>query len=253
MNKSTAVTVSGESKANQQMVLAKYIAHSGLCSRRKAQELVQQGVVTVNGVTQTTLSYRVKDDDVVAVNKTPIISDVEYEYILLNKPKDYITTMVDERNRRTVMDLLHGVHTRVKPVGRLDRNTTGLLILTNDGQLAQQLTHPKYEVQKVYQVTLDRSLAQADAQLCITGVPLQDGVIAVDELEIKTGGKEVVVALHSGKHHIVRRIFEYFDYRVKKLDRVAFAGLVKKGLAVGAWRRLTKQEVAQLKKNKLEN
>jgi 23S rRNA pseudouridine2605 synthase len=232
-------------------VLAKYIADAGICSRRKAQALITTGCVVVNKEIVKALTYRVGPKDKVVVNGETIRPIKSNVYILLNKPKDYITSVSDEGGRRTVMDLLQGVNQRVYPVGRLDRNTTGLLILTNDGQFSQYLTHPRYEVEKVYHVTLNMPLTHEHAQQTIEeGVQLADGISMFDALTYlpRTLNKQLYVTLHSGKNRIVRRMFESMGYDIVKLDRVGFAGLTKQGLRLGAWRYLTPDEVTGLRK-----
>lgn len=232
-------------------VLAKYIADAGICSRRKAQEMIVRGLVTVNKQVTKQLTYRVGTKDVVAVDGT-VIKPVKHKlYILLNKPKDYITTVSDQAGRRTIMDLLEGVAERVYPVGRLDRNTTGLLVLTNDGEFSNYLTHPRYHVEKVYLVGLDKPLAHEHAQQALEeGIELHDGVSTFDAISYvpRTNKRQVYVTLHSGKNRIVRRMFESMGYDVLKLDRVSFAGLTKQGLRLGMWRYLTPDEVQELKK-----
>lgn len=232
-------------------VIAKYIADAGICSRRKAQELIVRGQVTVNKQVMKNVAYRVASADTVMVDGQRIKSVRRKVYIVLNKPNDYITTVSDEADRRTVMDLLPGVRERVYPVGRLDRTTTGVLLLTNDGAMAQYLTHPRHEVQKVYLVVLARPLSHEHLeQITQDGVNLEDGVAHFDTIQYvsSTQKKQIYVTLHSGKNRIVRRMFEALGNEVIKLDRVSFAGITKRGLALGAWRHLTKEEVAELKK-----
>lgn len=235
------------------VTLNTYLAHAGICSRRKAAELVASGVVQVNQQVVVDPGYRVKPEDMVKVSGKNLTPE-EHVYILLNKPKDYVTTLSDERDRRTVMDLVRdAIPVRLYPIGRLDRKTTGLLLMTNDGAFAQQLAHPRYEVEKVYTVTLDKSVSIGDIQAIIKGIKLEDGLITVDDIAYTgTTKKEVTLALHSGKHRIVRRIFEHLGYDVRKLDRVGYAGLTKKRLPLGMWRYLTNGEVATLKNMKHE-
>ncbi len=231
------------------MQLNKYIAQAGICSRRKAVELIKQGVVTVNGQKVTEPGYQVKSADIVRVRGKKVARQ-KLMYILMNKPKDYVTTVSDERGRRTVIDLLSGqIKERVYPVGRLDRSTTGLLLLTNDGELAEKLAHPRYEVKKVYHVLLDKPLVYADMQKIKAGVRLSDGLVRVDMISYAPGKykNHLRVTLHSGKYRIVRRMFEHFDYDVIQLDRVRYAGLTKKGLRVGMWRYLTAYEIRTVK------
>jgi len=228
--------------------LNKFIANAGICSRREADELIAAGVVSVNGETVTEMGYKVQAGDVVKYNNETLRGERPV-YILLNKPKDFITTMDDPDERKTVMSLIAKAGSeRVYPVGRLDRNTTGVLLFTNDGELAARLTHPSFEVQKIYQVELDKPLKKQDLDRILEGIHLPDGFIKVDEIAYTSGGGDIVgVELHSGRNRIVRRIFESLEYKVKKLDRVVFAGLTKKDLPRGRWRFLTDMEVANLK------
>ncbi len=228
--------------------LNKYISNAGICSRRQADELIAAGVVSVNGEIVTEMGYKVREGDVVKYNNETLRGERPV-YILLNKPKDFITTTDDPDERKTVMSLIAKAgRERVYPVGRLDRNTTGVLLFTNDGELATRLTHPSFEVQKIYQVELDKPLKKPDMDRILEGIQLPDGFIKVDEIAYTSGGGDIVgVELHSGRNRIVRRIFESLDYKVKKLDRVVFAGLTKKDLPRGRWRFLTDMEVANLK------
>ena len=228
--------------------LNKYIANAGICSRREADDLITAGVVSVNGNVVTEMGYKVMPGDVVKYNNAQLRSE-RLVYILLNKPKDFITTTDDPEDRKTVMSLIaKACKERVYPVGRLDRNTTGVLLFTNDGDLAKTLTHPSFEVHKVYQVELDRPLKHTDMEQIMEGVRLEDGFIKPDEVVYTTPDKDVIgMEIHSGKNRIVRRIFEHLGYEVKKLDRVVFAGLTKKDLPRGRWRFLTEMEVAGLK------
>lgn len=230
------------------VTLNTYLAHAGVCSRRKAVELIQSGIVRVNQKVVREPAYRVQPDDVVEVSGKTLEPE-ELIYVLLNKPKDYVTTLSDERGRRTVMELVaDAAEVRLYPIGRLDRATTGLLLFTNDGAFAQKLSHPRYEVEKVYTVTLDRNFSNTDMQAIMDGIKLEDGMVRVDDIAYTgTTKKEVTIALHSGKYRIVRRIFEHLGYTVKKLDRVGYAGLTKKRLSLGSWRYLTKGEIAELK------
>jgi len=230
--------------------LSKYIAQAGFCSRRNATELIKQGIVTVNKVSVTEPGHKLQPGDVVRVNED-IIQETRKIYVLLNKPKDYITTMADEHGRKAISDLIADItKERLFPVGRLDRNTTGLILLTNDGLLAQTLTHPRYEILKVYIVTLDKPVAAKDLAKIRQGLTLEDGPIAVDEIYHTPGEKKtkVTVVLHSGRNRIVRRIFEHVGYDVRALDRIEFAGITKQGLARGQWRYLTDQEVHELQR-----
>jgi len=228
--------------------LNKYIANSGVCSRRDADVYIAAGNVSVNGKTITEMGFKVKKGDVVKFDNR-ILNPEKKEYILLNKPKNFITTTSDEKGRRTVMELIsNATKARLVPVGRLDRNTTGLLLFTNDGDLAKTLTHPKHGVRKIYHVELNKNLKQADLKQIQSGLTLDDGEIKVDEISYIANApkKEVGIEIHSGRNRIVRRIFEHLEYSVIKLDRVIFAGLTKKDLPRGHWRPLTKQEVINL-------
>jgi len=228
--------------------LNKYIANAGICSRREADKLIEAGVVKVNGETITTLGYKVKPTDIVEVEGQKIKNEKKV-YILLNKPKDYLTTTKDPQNRKTVMELIKGaVKERVFPVGRLDRQTTGLLLFTNDGELADKLMHPKSNVPKLYHVTLNKNFSGSDFEKLVKGIELEDGFIKPDALSYVMGKKnELGIQIHSGKNRIIRRIFEHLGYDVIKLDRVMYAGLTKKNLPRGKWRFLTEKEVNFLK------
>jgi 23S rRNA pseudouridine2605 synthase len=229
--------------------LNRYIANAGICSRREADTLIAAGNVTVNGKVITEMGYKVKRSDEVIFDGRRLKPEKK-EYVLLNKPKNFITTTRDEKGRRTVMELVsNATNSRLVPVGRLDRNTLGLLLFTNDGDLAKKLTHPKYGVRKIYHVTLDKNLSAADLKSIQEGLELDDGKIEVDEVSYIQGvsKKEVGIEIHSGKNRIVRRIFEHLGYEVVKLDRVVFAGLTKKDLPRGHWRYLTEQEIVNLR------
>ncbi len=230
------------------MTLNKYLAHSGASSRREAAALIKEGKVSVNGAVLTEPGYRVQPADVVTFEgkrQTPTGKKV---YLLLNKPKGFITTTDDEADRRTVMELVQGAtEGRLYPVGRLDRNTTGLLLLTNDGDLTQRLSHPKYEAKKVYQVGLDKALAEVDFEKLTRGIDLEDGPAKVDKLHYLDTPKDLGLEIHSGRNRIVRRLFEALGYEVVTLDRVMYAGLTKKNLPRGKWRALTQEEVVRLK------
>jgi len=229
--------------------LNKYIANAGICSRREADTFIQAGSATVNGKTITELGFRVQPGDEVRFDGA-VISPETKRYVLLNKPKNYITTMDDERNRKTVMELIRTASKeRIYPVGRLDRMTTGLLLFTNDGAMAKKLTHPKHQVRKLYHVTLDKKLSMSDLNAIGQNFVLDDKMVFVDKISyIENKPKfEVGIEIHSGRNRIVRRIFEHFGYKVTKLDRVVFAGLTKKNLARGVWRHLSQQEVNNLK------
>lgn len=234
----------------EQMPLNKYIAHSGVCSRRDAADLVRSGKVKVNGEVITEPGHKVTEKDAITVAGKKATPVRDLVYILLNKPKDYLTTTDDPQQRKTVLDLI-GTATkeRVYPVGRLDRNTSGVLLLTNDGDLSQKLTHPSNEIKKIYAVTLDKPLVKAHFDEILKGVPLEDGIAHVDTLAYTDAADktQIGVELHSGRNRIVRRIFEHFGYDVKNLDRVTFAGLTKKNVTRGKWRFLTEKEVRDLK------
>ncbi len=230
------------------MTLNKYIAHSGTCSRREAADMVKQGKVKVNGELELDPGYRVKEYDQVTIAGKKLTPQKNRVYILLNKPKGYITTTDDPEGRETVMDLVkEAAADRLYPVGRLDRNTTGLLLLTNDGDLAQKLSHPSYETKKVYQVTLNKPLAKTDFDKIKKGLTLEDGDVHVDDLSYLDEKTELGIEIHSGRNRIVRRIFESLGYEVDKLDRVMYAGLTKKKLPRGEWRFLEDKEVILLK------
>ncbi len=232
------------------MPLNKYIAHAGIAGRREAAELVKKGLVKVNGELVSEPGHKVSAKDEIVVNGKKTFLQKDLVYILLNKPKDYITTTSDERGRKTVLDLIkRATPQRVYPIGRLDRNTSGVLLFTNDGELAQSLTHPKHEVKKVYHVTLDRPLDKKDFERIINGVVLEDGLASVDVLAYADAKdkSQIGVEIHSGRNRIVRRIFESLKYDVKQLDRVVFAGLTKKNVERGKWRFLSEKEVRELK------
>ncbi|RYU97612.1 pseudouridine synthase [Emticicia agri] len=228
--------------------LNRYISNAGIASRRDADELIASGQITVNGKEITEMGYKVKPSDVVKYGKK-ILNREKLVYLLLNKPKDFITTTEDPNERKTVMDLVaNACEERVYPVGRLDRNTTGLLLLTNDGELAEKLSHPSNEIKKIYQVELDKPITDEHFEAIKNGVELEDGLIKADDLGLVTPDAEVVgIEIHSGKNRIVRRIFEHFGYEVLKLDRTTYAGLNKKDLPRGKWRFLTEKEVIRLK------
>ena len=237
--------------------LNKYLSHAGIASRRSADELIKEGRVKVNGKVVTEMGHKVKAKDDVEFDGKLITLEKKY-YILLNKPKDYITTVKDEKDRRTVMELIRGVYTQIKtltkprlyPVGRLDRNTTGILLITNDGELAQKLTHPSSEIKKVYHVVLDKKLRKEDFdKIAEGGVVLEDGIAEVDEIAYPNSKNraEVGIEIHTGKNRFIRRLFETLGYEVVKLDRVSFAGLTKKDVPRGRWRFLAESEVRTLK------
>ena len=234
--------------------LNKFLANAGICSRREADEFITAGVVSVNGEIVTELGTKVKRSDEVKFHDQPV--NIERKvYVLLNKPKDCVTTSDDPQERKTVMDFVKGAcKERIYPVGRLDRNTTGVLLLTNDGDLASKLTHPKFLEKKIYHVYCDKNVTKADLDQIVQGITLDDGEIHADAISYAsdTDKSQVGIEIHSGKNRIVRRIFESLGYRVIKLDRVYFAGLTKKGLRRGDWRYLTEQEVAMLRMGSFE-
>jgi len=228
--------------------LNKYIANSGICSRREADTYIEQGSVTVNGKLVTEMGYKVQPNDVVRFDGTQI-SPEQKRYVLLNKPKNYITTMDDDRGRKTVMDLVaNATKERIYPVGRLDRMTTGLLLFTNDGEMAKKLTHPKHDVRKLYHASLDKKLDLKDLEKLRGDVIIEGRKVFIDAVSYVEGESktEVGIEIHSGRNRIVRKIFEHFGYKVVKLDRVVFAGMTKKNLPRGRWRELTQQEIINL-------
>ena len=234
--------------------LNKFLANAGICSRREADEFITAGVVSVNGEIVTELGTKVKRSDEVKFHDQPVSIERKV-YVLLNKPKDCVTTSDDPQERKTVMDFVKGAcKERIYPVGRLDRNTTGVLLLTNDGDLASKLTHPKFLKKKIYHVYCDKNVTKADLDQIVQGITLDDGEIHADAISYAsdTDKSQVGIEIHSGKNRIVRRIFESLGYKVMKLDRVYFAGLTKKGLRRGDWRYLTEQEVAMLRMGSFE-
>ena len=233
----------------EEVRLNKYIANSGVCSRREADNFIMAGVVTVNGEVVTELGTKINiNTDDVRFNGERLKGEAKI-YIVMNKPKGYVTTASDPHADKTVMDLLKSCPTRVFPVGRLDKNTTGVLMFTNDGEIAEKLTHPSYDKKKIYQVSLDNKLKREDFDKIVSGIELSDGVIAADELEYieEDDHRKLGIEIHSGKNRIVRRIFESLGYEVKALDRVYFAGLTKKGIKRGEWRYLTEGEINLLR------
>lgn len=239
---------------NEPIRLNKFLANAGICSRREADEYITAGVVSVNGEVVTELGTKVKRSDVVKFHDEPVSIERKV-YVLLNKPKDYVTTSDDPQARKTVMDLVKDACSeRIYPVGRLDRNTTGVLLLTNDGDMASKLTHPKYLKKKIYHVYTDKNVTKADMDQIATGIQLDDGEIHADAISYAdpVDKKQVGIEIHSGKNRIVRRIFESLGYKVIKLDRVFFAGLTKKALRRGEWRYLTEQEVNMLRMGAFE-
>lgn len=235
---------------NSLPALSKYIAQAGYCSRRQATELIKTGKVLINGVKVLTPFTPVQARDVVIVEKNQITPNKKI-YILFNKPKNLVCTASDEKGRKTVTDAFaHLFEERLYPIGRLDRSTTGLLIMTNDGELTQRLCHPKYEVPKTYLVSSELAITKATLDTLLAGVPLEDGFMKVDDACYPTLSKKIVnVSIHSGKNHIVRRLFEEMGHPDIKLDRSAYAGLTKKGIRTGEWRHLTTQEVEALYQN----
>lgn len=251
IDKPTAPVVFVEAPVmKDEMRLNKFISNAGICSRRKADEHIKEGSVTVNGQIILEMGYKVQPGDKVYFKGERVVNEKKV-YVLLNKPKDFITTTDDEKGRKTVMDLVKkAADVRLYPVGRLDRNTTGLLLMTNDGELTQKLSHPSSNVIKVYQAELDKPITQAHLEEIRKGINLEDGIANVDEIDItepKVDAHFVGVAIHSGKNRIVRRIFEHLGYQVVRLDRVAYSGLTKKDLGRGHWRYLTRQELIFLK------
>ena len=239
---------------NEPIRLNKFLANAGVCSRREADEFIQAGVVSVNGEVVTELGTKVLRTDEVRFHDQPVTIEKKV-YVLLNKPKDYVTTSDDPQQRKTVMDLVKDAcPERIYPVGRLDRNTTGVLLLTNDGDLASKLTHPKFLKKKIYHVHLDKNVTAHDLQQIAEGIQLEDGEIKADDVQYAsdTDKKQVGIEIHSGRNRIVRRIFESLGYRVLKLDRVQFAGLTKKNLRRGDWRYLTEDEVDRLRMGSYE-
>lgn len=236
---------------SKKISLATYLAHAGICSRRKADGLVREGKVKLNGQIVQEPGTPVLPNDLVHY-RDELIQVQAKKYILLNKPAGYLSAVSDEpHGRKTVLDLVQGVcQERLYPVGRLDYHTTGLIVITNDGDFAQRLAHPSYEVVKIYQATLDHNFKTADLNQILNGVPLDDGFMQVDDIFYanEQDDRNIVVVIHSGKKRVVRRLFEYVGYEVVALDRVEYAGLTKDGLKVGQWRFLTSQEISNLKK-----
>ena len=237
-----------KSVSDDRVRLNKFIANAGICSRREADDLITSGVISVNGKVVTELGTKVSKTDKIQYGDQTLKNEKNV-YILLNKPKDYISTVFDPQGRKTVLELIRSAgKERVFPVGRLDRNTTGLLLLTNDGDLTDKLIHPKYKIKKLYQVETDKNVKSSDLLKIKEGVELEDGWVKADEAVYVRGDKSHIgIELHSGKNRVVRRIFESLGYRVKKLDRVAFAGLTKKDVPRGKWRFLTEKEISYLK------
>ncbi|MFZ9160139.1 MAG: pseudouridine synthase [Aquirufa sp.] len=235
-------------RRSDEIRLNRYIANAGICSRRDADKLIEAGEIKVNNKVITEMGYQVKPTDIVKYGNRKLNREKPV-YLLLNKPKDFLTTTEDPNDRKTVMELVkNATESRIYPVGRLDRNTTGLLLLTNDGELADKLTHPSNEIEKIYQAELDKPLTDEDFEKIKEGLTLEDGEIKVDDLaKVTPDGYVIGVKIHSGKNRIVRRIFEHLGYEVTKLDRTTFAGLTKKDLPRGSWRFLTERELVKLK------
>jgi 23S rRNA pseudouridine2605 synthase len=230
--------------------LNRFIANAGICSRREADELIKAGKIELNGKVVTEMGSQVRPLDIVTYEGKALKSE-KLAYVLLNKPKDFITTVSDEKGRKTVMELVRSAgNERIVPVGRLDKNTTGLLLFTNDGDLTKKLTHPSYQVRKLYHVTADKNISDEDLEKLAEGFELEDGFIKADEVSriIKAGKNEIGILLHSGRNRIVRRMMEHLGYRVMKLDRVVFANLTKKDLPRGKWRKLSQDEIDLLKR-----
>ena len=240
-------------KQTGEMRLNRFLAQSGICSRREADDFITAGLVSVNGKIVTELGTKVMPTDEVRFNDSRVQGEKKV-YLVLNKPKGYVTSLDDPHAAKTVMDLVRGACTeRIYPVGRLDKNSLGLLLFTNDGDMTKQLTHPSYRKKKIYQVSLDKPLTRADMDRIAEGVTLEDGEIHADEISyVKENKQEVGIEIHSGRNRIVRRIFESLGYTVTKLDRVYYAGLTKKNLKRGAWRFLTREEVERLKSGQYE-
>lgn len=234
---------------SEPMPLNKYIAHCGISARREAAELVKEGKVTVNGKIIAEPGFKVTGTEEIKVNGKKIYLQKNLVYILLNKPKDYITSTTDPQGRKTVLDIVkYATPERVFPVGRLDRNTTGVLLLTNDGELAQKLSHPSFQVKKIYEVRLDKPLLKKDFDKLLSGINLEDGFIVPDSLAYDPKDKSIVgIEIHSGRNRIVRRIFEHLGYDVRNLDRVMYANLTKKNVDRGKWRFLNEKEIRLLK------
>jgi 23S rRNA pseudouridine2605 synthase len=238
-----------EKKEVKGIRLNRYIAHSGVCSRREADKLIAEGKIRVNNKVVTEMGFQVRPGDRVH-HGSRLLKKEAHAYVLLNKPKDFITTTKDPKERKTVMDLVRkAADVRLYPVGRLDRNTTGLLLLTNDGELADKLSHPSNNIKKIYKAELNKPLQKQDYEAIAAGIKLEDGPIKVDEIAVLTADNlSVGIEIHSGKNRIVRRIFEHFGYEVIRLDRVVYAGLDKSNLPRGKWRHLTEREVGLLQK-----
>jgi len=246
----TKSTLADNTSDFDSMRLNKFIANSGICSRREADKLIEAGKIRINSKIITALGTKVSSKDIVTYNKK-ILKSESLVYVLLNKPKGFITTTDDPFERKTVMSLVKkSCPQRIFPVGRLDRNTTGLLLFTNDGDLAKKLTHPKHDIKKIYYAILDKPLERDDLEKIATGINLEDGFVKADKISYITGvpdEREIGIELHSGKNQIIRRIFQSLGYEVTKLDRVSFSGLTKKDIPRGKWRFLKDKEVSMLK------
>ncbi len=242
-----------EDKKDELIRLNRYIASSGVCSRREADTLIQKGLVKVNGKLITEMGFKLSRNDKVLV-KGKLISPEKKVYIVLNKPKDTVSTVSDPHAKRTVLDIVnHKGSERIYPVGRLDRNTTGVLLLTNDGELTKKLTHPSYNKKKIYHVVLNKPISKNELSEIVQGIELDDGIINADAISyVNDSKREIGIELHSGKNRIVRRIFEHLGYKVEKLDRVYFAGLTKKNISRGKWRYLSEKEISTLKRGAYE-
>ncbi len=230
--------------------LNKYIADAGICSRREAEKYIESGIISINGKVVTELATKVKYGDIVKFNDA-VLTQQKKTYILLNKPKDYVTTLEDPHAKKTVIDLIkNGCKERVYPVGRLDKTTTGLLLLTNDGELSDFLSHPRNNKKKIYQASLNKPATQEDLQKLFDGIELEDGFIKADGISfVETDDKrEIGIEIHSGRNRLVRRMFEHIGFKVRKLDRVYYAGLTKKNLPRGKWRYLSEKEIVMLKR-----
>jgi len=246
----TAAPVTSPAKSSGNMPLNKFLAHAGICSRRDAADIVKSGKVLVNGAKIVEPGFKVSEKDDIKYMGKSLTAKKNLVYLLINKPKDYITTTEDPQGRKTVLDIVKNATTeRVYPIGRLDRNTTGVLLLTNDGELAQKLSHPSYEVKKIYEVTLDKQLTKAHFDQILNGITLEDGFVAPDVLAWPDPKNKHIIGIeiHSGRNRIVRRIFEFLGYDVKNLDRVMYANLTKKNVDRGKWRFLSEKEVRLLK------
>lgn len=249
--KPAANTVNKEDNTpGEVMPLNKYLAHCGICSRRDAIELIQKGLVKINGTVMKEPGFKVNGKEEIVYNNKKLFITKNLQYILLNKPKDYITTTDDPQGRKTVLQLIKAAtDQRIYPIGRLDRNTSGVLLLTNDGDLTQKLSHPSFEIKKVYEVKLDKILAKSDFEKILKGLKLEDGPVYVDSLAYADSKDKSIIGIeiHSGRNRIVRRIFEHLGYDVKGLDRVMYAGLTKKNVERGKWRYLSEKEIRILK------